>query len=285
MACQDAVVPAVAPMERPNAMTPPAVGLGTLRRLRELPTGGQPVLSLYLDLDRSTHSNPAACEQRLGALVASLTPCPSRGDGERAREMLHGLPALAHGVRGLALFSTAEGSSSAIVALPDSVGAMAVIETVPWLEPLAGLFAPGDWGVAVLGEDRTRLFRGSTRTLVEFATLQHELPDTRALCGFSPIGPRRSARQRVLAHARRTSELLLRAHRRRPFEQLLLAAPQEMGQLLESALESQLRDRLAGGVTLDLQTAPVRQIELAIAPLLRVRRTSGVRRPERVSLV
>lgn len=249
-------------------MTPPAIGLGTLRRLQELPTAGHPVLSLYLALDRTTHSHPTACESSLADMVAGLTPRPSRGDSERVRQMLHGLPALAHGVRSLALFSGAEGRSFAAVALPDSVQAMAVLETVPWLEPLAGLFAPGDWGVAVLGASRTRLLRGSGRTLVEFATLTDELPDFRALGGFSALGARRATRQRVLAHARRVSGLLLRAHRRRPFEQLALAAPPELCHLLESALERELRDRLAGRVSLDLQTAPVRQIELALAPTM-----------------
>ena len=34
---------------------------------------------------------------------------------------------------------------------------MAVLDTIPWLEPLAGMFVAGDWGVAVLGRRTARL--------------------------------------------------------------------------------------------------------------------------------
>jgi len=40
-------------------MTPPVVGSGTLRRLRELDTSGHPVLSVYLDADSVGHPTPA----------------------------------------------------------------------------------------------------------------------------------------------------------------------------------------------------------------------------------
>ena len=137
-------------------MTPPAVGLGTLRRLSEMPTAGHPVLSLYLDLDRAAQSQPATCVSKLDALLAGSTPQPSPRDSETARELLCRLPPLPHGARSLALFSCAEASCSAVVPLPDAVEPMAALEPLPWLEPLAGLFAPGGWGAAVLARSRTR---------------------------------------------------------------------------------------------------------------------------------
>lgn len=261
-------------------MAPPAVGLGTLRRLSALTTDGQPVLSLYLNLDREARAQPSVCSSKLDALLASSTPRPSPGHAELAHALLCGLPALANGARSLALFCCAEDSASAVVPLPDAVEAMAVLEPVPWLEPLAGLFAPGDWGVAVLGRSRTRLLRGGPRTLVEFATLHHELPGPHSLYGLSSLGARRAARRSVIEHARHLSGLLLRAHRRRSFERLVLVAPAEMCQLVESALHEQLRKRLFERLTLDLQTAPVRQIELAIRPgTLKAGRVSAHRAP------
>jgi release factor family 10 len=225
-------------------MTPPAVGLGTLRRLSEMPTEGHPVLSLYLNLDRAARSRPATCVGKLDALVAHSTPRPSLRDGETARDLLCGLPPLPHGARSLALFSCAEAGCSAVVPLPDAVEAMAALEPVPWLEPLAGLFAPGGWGVAVLDRSRTRLLRGGPRMLVEFAALAHELPAAHTRCGFSLLAARRSTRRIVLEHAGRLSSMLLRAHRRRPFERLVLTAPPEMCHLLEGALDGELRARL-----------------------------------------
>lgn len=225
-------------------------------------------MSLYLNLDRAARVQPAVCMSKLDALLACSTPCPGSGDSERARALLCSLPALADGARSLALFSCGEGSSSAAVPLPDAVEAMAVLEPIPWLEPLAGMFAPGDWGVAVLGRNRTRLLRGGPRTLVEFAALRHELPGAHSLCGFSQLGTRRTARRRVIDHAKQLSGLLLRAHRRRPLERLALAAPAELCHLVESALDEELRKRLVAPLTVDLQTASVRQIELTIRTTL-----------------
>ncbi|MGN6373526.1 MAG: baeRF10 domain-containing protein [Solirubrobacteraceae bacterium] len=249
-------------------MAPPVVGLGTLRRLGELPTEGRAVLSLYLNLDRAARVHPAACVSKLDALLTCSTARPGPGDRERTRELLRGLPPLADGARSLALFSCAEGSSSAAIPLPDRVEAMAVLEPIPWLEPLAGMFAPGDWGVAVVGGNRTRLLRGGPRTLVEFASLRHELPGAHSLCGFSQLGARRTARRRVIDHAKQLSGLLLRAHRRRPYDRLALAAPAELCHLVESALDEELRRRLLAPLAVDLQAAPVRQIELTVRTAL-----------------
>lgn len=226
-------------------MTPPAVGLGTLRRLSEMPTAGHPVLSVYLDLDRTAQAQPASCVSKLDALLADSTPQLTARESESARRLLRGLPPLPHGARSLALFSCVEAACSAVVPLPDAVDPLAALEPVPWLEPLAGLFAPGGWGAAVLDRSRTRLLRGGPRMLVEFAALAHELPAPRARCGrLSQLGVRRSTRRIVLEHAGRLSSMLLRAHRRHPFERLVLTAPPEMCHLLEDALDKELRDRL-----------------------------------------
>jgi hypothetical protein len=225
-------------------MTPPAVGLGTLRRLSEMPTAGHPVLSVYLDLDRAARAQPANCVSELDALLADSTPPPSPRDSDTARELLCELPPLPHGARSLALFSCAQAACSAVVPLPDAVQPMVALEPLPWLEPLAGLFTPGSWGAAVLDGSRTRLLRGSPTMLIEFAALAHELPPYRARCGLPALGVRRSTRRIMLEHAGRLSSMLLRAHRRRPFERLVLTAPPEMCHLLKSALDMELRARL-----------------------------------------
>lgn len=249
-------------------MAPPAVGLGTLHRLGELPTGGRPVLSLYLSLDAATSSTPAVCESRLEALVAGLVPRAGPHDSERAREMLHTMPALAHGTRSLALFSSDEGLAFASVPLPEPVEAMAVLEAVPWLEPLAGMFTRGDWGVAVLDQRSMRLLRGSPRMLVEFAAVRHELHRRHAPRGLPQLGLRHAMRGPVAEYARHLSGMLMRAHRRRPFKRIVVVAPREMWPLVDGGLHSDLRGRLAGVVALDLHDAPAQEIRSAVAPFL-----------------
>lgn len=237
------------------------------------------MLSLYLSPDPTRPSAPAACEGELDALLADLAPQASESDGERTREMLRTMiPALPYGTRSLALFSSAEGGASAAVPLPEPVQAMAVLEAVPWVEPLAGMFTPGDWGAAILGRRSTRLLRGGPRTLVEFATVRHEIDRGHGPRGLSQVGVRHAMRRGVGEHVRHLSGLLMRAHRRRPFTRLVVSAPRELQLLVEDALHSELRDRLAGLVALDLQDAPAREIGRAVAPVLEAsRQTNGFR--------
>jgi Bacterial archaeo-eukaryotic release factor family 10 len=244
-------------------MAPPAVGVGTLSRLAELDTDGRPVLSVYLDLDPPAI---AACEAELAALTARLPPRTAEADIARVREMLRSMPAFAYGTRGLAMFSYAQGSEFAAVPLPASVGALTVLDRLLWLEPLAAMSTRGDWGVAVLGRQAARLFRGGPRALVEFAAFDQE--PCRAL---AKEGSRRTrcAQQtgEQRAHARQLAARLLRAHRRQAFDDLVVIAPIEGSSVIEVALHSDLRERLAGLVELDIEHARAREILSVVAPV------------------
>jgi len=225
-------------------MAAPAVGIGTLRRLGELETGGDPVLSVYLGLDCTGSSSAATREHALERLMADTERRSVEADVGRLHAMLRCTPGLAYGTRSLALFSSAKGTAVAAVPLPSPVGPMAVIDTSPWLEPLAGIFSPGDHAVAVVDRCAARLFRGSSRMLVEFATV-HDDCDRR--------------------RARRVTELLLRADRRRAFDQLVVVSPCELRPIVDAALQSDLRRRLTGLVELGLGEASAQEIARAVA--------------------
>jgi hypothetical protein len=182
--------------------------------------------------------------------------------------MLLSIGGLAYGARSLAMFSSVEGSVFETVPLPDHIEAMAVLDTLPWLEPLAGMFTPGDWGVAVLGRRTARMFRGGPRALIEFAAVHDGLR-----CGDAPgdrsrPDSRHRTEEHMAGHARGLSALLMRAHRRRAFDHLVVAAPNRLWPSIEDTLHGDLRDRLAGFVALDLEQAPTREIVRAVAPVL-----------------
>ena len=259
-------------------MAPPAVGAGTLRRLGEMSSGGLSVLSIYLDLDSARSPTPTTREAGLEALLAGAGHAAGGAEANRMREMLRSMPELEHGARGLAMFSSAEGSVFEAVPLPCGIEPMAVADTLPWLEPLAALFTPGDWGVAVLGRRVTRLFRGGSRMLVEFAAV-HDDPhggDTRA--SRPELRRRRPIDHRMAEQARRVAGLLLRAHRRRTFDRLAVAGPSEQCPLLEDALASDLLGRLAGFIGLDLQDASPQEIVRAVAPVVAQAERDGIPR-------
>lgn len=246
-------------------MAPPAVGIGTLRRLGELDAGGHPVLSVYLDLDCVTAASAAACERRLDELIADAQLQSVEADARRLHEMLRGMSALAHGTRGLALFSCAAGDACAAVPLPGAAEPMAVFDTLPWLEPLAGLFAPGDCGVAVVDRRAARLFRGAPRMLVEFATVRDQRHRRRAPGDCSRPTCICPTEEHLDEHAQRIAGLLLRAHRRRAFDRLVLIAASELWPVVEGALHDELRDRIAGLVELELMDAPAQEIACTLA--------------------
>lgn len=122
-------------------MTPPVVGVGTLRRLAELTAGARPTLSVYLSL------NPLAvraCEAKLAALAAGGSAPAGEVEVGHVREFLRSMPAFAYGTRGLGLFSYAEGSKLEVVPLPEQVATTAVLGGQAWLEPLAGMLPRAD---------------------------------------------------------------------------------------------------------------------------------------------
>jgi hypothetical protein len=250
-------------------MTAPAVGLGTLERLSGLGGHGHPVLSVYLDLDAARLSTPASRDAELEALIEDIAQPAPEADVSRLWQALHSMTGFAYGTRSLAMFSCVRGSVFEAVQLPSRVEPMAVLDTLPWLEPLAGMFTRGDRAVAVLGRRSGRLFRGGPGMLVEFAALHDELHRRHASGSCSRLGRPIPIEEHVDEHARHLAELLLRAHRRQAFDELVVIAPSELWAVIEASLHGDLSSRLAGLVELDLEDAPPQQIARMLAQHLK----------------
>lgn len=273
MACSVPTITTARPGTSTCVLTPPIVGLGTLRRLAELDSGARPMLSVYLSLDRSSVT---ACEAELAGLASWSPPHAGEAEVGRVREFLRSMPAFAHGTRSLGLFSHSEGSGLEVVPLPERVAAMAVLDTQAWLEPLAGMFCAGDSGVVVSGRRCARLFRGGTRGLMEFAVVEGD-GHNRHLEGDNSLGsPCLLVEDEEWAIVqRRLAELLRRAHHRRAFDMLVVAAPRKLWLSIAEALPNALRSRLAGFVALDLRKAPAHEVARALSPLLEQATPSG----------
>jgi hypothetical protein len=229
-------------------MVPDAIGVGTLKRLAELPTDGHPVLSVYLDLDSESLSTPAACEALLRSLPGKPGLSAASSDVQRIQALLRAQPALTRDAHGLAVFSSAQAQVLEAVRLPRPVRPIAVLDTLPWLEPLAELTTGENWGVAVVSARTARLFRGGARALAEFASFDAD----------EQPGP----------HLQRVAERLHLAHHRRPFAYLAIVAPTELHGLIDSSLDEELKDARAAVVAADLHHASALQLALVLAPLI-----------------
>lgn len=247
-------------------MADTALGTGTLRDLASFDAQGHLVLSVYLSLDASTFPTPTARDTELSALLSRAGAHDH--DAKRVRELLRTQPELVRDAQGLAIFSSAGAGMLEVVALPRAVEPLAVVDSVPWLEPLAALTTSENWGVAVVSRRAARLFRGGPDALVEFATVDDEVHGRHAQGGWSQARFQRGIEQQVAEHVRNATERMLRAHRRQAFDRLVIVAPDELWPVIEASLHAELSDRLAGHVALDLEHAAADEIARAVAPVV-----------------
>jgi peptide chain release factor subunit 1 len=251
------------PMVRQMAAT---VSADALERLGRLKSDGYPVLSVYFDLDPSRFPTPAARDAELSALLSRAGAHDA--DAEHVRDAMGVHPGLVLGARGIAIFSCAAAGVLDVLPLPESVEPLVVVDTVPWLEPLAAMVTTEDWGVAVISRRAARLFRGGPDGLVEFVAVQDELHRRHAQGGWSQARFQRGIEQQVAEHVRHAAELLLRAHRRRPFDYLVIVASPELRPVVEAGLHRDLHDRLAGVIEHDLEHAAAEEIGQAVSPVI-----------------
>lgn len=249
-------------------MPPPTIGNGTLHRLSELRTAGQPVLSLYLDLDPERFPTTASREAQLSALLSKARHADADEDAKRIERLLADNRDLVRGAQALAVFSSAGAGLLETVKLTRPVEPMVVLDSVPWLEPLATMVASGDWGVAVVSRSGARLFRGGPHALAEFDTIESDVHGRHSQGGWSQARYERGIEEEVALHVREAAAHLLRAHRRRKFDHLVIVAGSELQPVIADSLHSDLTQVLSGFVEADLEHASARDIAHAIGPVI-----------------
>jgi peptide chain release factor subunit 1 len=245
-----------------------SAGADTLERLARLDWHGHRVLSVYIDLDPSRFPTPGSRSSQLGSLLDEARRQAGDHAVARVQEWLDAEPTLARGARGVAIFSSAEADIFEAARLASPVEPLAVLDTIPWLEPLAAAISPGDWGVAVVSRRAARLLRGGASGLSEFATVEDQLHRRHAQGGWSQARFQRGIEEQVAAHARGVARHLLRAHRRSPFTHLAIACSGELRPVIERSLPRELAGVLTVVIDADLEHAPAAEIANAVAPAI-----------------
>jgi peptide subunit release factor 1 (eRF1) len=258
-------VPSSAPA---SSLDLPATGVAprTLRRVGRLGRSGRRVLSLYANLDPARLPTPQAREAELHALLGH-----AQREGAEIRPIRHLLarrPELVRRARALAVFAETDGETVEAIPLGVPVEPLAVVDGVPWLEPLAALVEPGEWGVAIVGRREARLLRGGPADLAEFARLEHPVHGRHAAGGWSQSRYARAIDRQVQEHVDAVAERLAAAHRAQPFDQLVVVAGDELWPQVRAALPAELRERWTGHVARDLPHAGIHEIEDLIEPLV-----------------
>lgn len=189
-------------------------------------------------------------------------------------------PTLTRGTQALAIFSCAEAGILDAVCLPTAIEPMAAVDTVPWLQPLAGIISPGGWGRGRGQTPRRATASGRPERVTQFAAIHDELHRRHAQGGWSQARYQRGIEQQVARHASGVAKRLVRAPRRAAFEHLVIIASDELRPVVERSLHRELKDILAGTVDAHLAHATVYEIARAAGPVI-----EGVARDRERALV
>jgi len=239
----------------------------TLEWLARFDTKG-PVLSVYINLDPSRFPTPDTRASQLGSLLDAARRQAAAEEADRVEAWLSAEPSLVRGARGLAIFSSQRSHLLEAVPLTKPVEPLAIVDTIPWLEPLAETLSPGAWGVAVVSRRAARLLRGGPGGLTEFAAITDQLHGRHAQGGWSQARFQRGIEEQAALHVRGVADRLLRAHRRSSFDHLVVACAGELRPVVEHSLDSEMKRVLLAIIDRDLEHASVEQIAGVAAPLI-----------------
>lgn len=258
-----------------------ALNRHSLSRLIGLQTGGQAVLSLYVDLDpvRFPHVRDRRAqvdsllaqvdrEHRDGGRFSREARGALRDDLDQVRAFLSDEELSAPSAHGLAIFCSGPSGIFEVVTLPDAVEPTAVVASRPFIEPIAEVGLPERWCVLLVSRRASRILRGTRDALAAEADLLDDVHGQHAQGGWSQSRFQRGIEHEVDDHIRGTCALLYEGFQRRPFDRLLVAAPAELYHRVEHELHADLRRRLAGHIEVDVERASPDEVRQRALPAI-----------------
>lgn len=223
-----------------------------VERLAEMRSEDYPIISLYLNLPR---------DPSVGTALIVLKNLLSQADEERARRKGGARDSLDRdiqrirgfvdeervaGARAVALFACSGlGLWEAHRSYLPLVNRMHVGPEV-YLKPLLRLLdRAGRFGVALVDQARSRLFRVTTDGAEELLDLVEATPGKHDQGGWSQARYQRHHDDHVLRHLRRTGEELLRLHQAQLFHTLFVGGPEPVIDHFQAGLHPYLKEVLA----------------------------------------
>jgi peptide chain release factor subunit 1 len=250
-----------------------------LRRLTQVRLDRPVVLSLYLDLDPARFATPPARATAVRSLLDDAERKVRERDGlphqdrvdlqaslERAGALLErDLPT--DGAQAVAVFSSNAAGLFEVLRLPRPVPSRVAIGRTPLVGPLARLERRERWCVGLVSRRDARIFRGSPESLREIEQIHDVVFGQHDQGGWSQARYQRGIEKEKDDHLRHTAEALMKHFKRRPFQRLILGGPREVVADFESKLHGYLKERLAGRIEVDVDTATPDQVLKKAQPL------------------
>jgi peptide subunit release factor 1 (eRF1) len=254
-----------------NALEAPTLSR-LLKPLREAPTQGGKVLSVYLDTSPERQVGRAwllSYRDRCKELRAQL-PVEELEPFERAARQTEHFLTNNSTTRspGLAIFASGFPSYFFATPLPQRPPEMLAWDTRPRLETLQLILDNAErFAVALFDTERARLFTVYLGQIEEHEVIRDDVPRKQQAGGWAALAQTNFARRHddhLLRHARHTATALVALLQKHPYDRLLLGGPTEPLAVLRRELPRSLRARFAGTLRLELFTndAAVRKAAL-----------------------
>jgi peptide chain release factor subunit 1 len=250
-----------------------------VRRLSELRADRPVVLSLYLDLDHEQFATPPARESAVRSLVDEAgkridSPDVDREDRKVLRAGLDRAAAFlendlpTEGVRSVAAFACEPIGLFETLPLPLALPSRIAISHAPLIGPLAEPAARDRWCVVLVNRDLGRVFAGDRFKLTEVADLKGNTHGQHDQGGWSQARYQRAVEKEVEDHFRSLAEVVTREYDRQHFHHLLIGCPHELLEDFRSDLRTDVADRFAGELDVDVAISSAHDVLEAMAPVL-----------------
>ena len=254
-----------------------------LRRLAEFAAEDGQVVSLYLDLSPSEFGTSRARRSEVRSLLDRANRdlggrddlsheelAAAKKDLARVEELLANPPT--EGAHALAVFCASAGDGLLeVLKLPRGVESSVVIDRSPYIEPLLALVPSEAWGIVLANRRLARYLRGSRDALRDLGRFEDDTHGQHDQGGWSQARYQRSVDKEAKDHLRAAADTAYRLFRRAPVGRLLIAGPREIHAELEGMLRSDLRERVAGHLEIDVANSTPEDVLVAARPLMEAR--------------
>lgn len=243
-----------------------------VRELAAFEGESAPVTSVYLDVDGARHVRRQDLLHELDALLRPVrrqhtgSPAVLR-DLKRIEDLVRGGIDRSH-VRGLAVFSCVAHDFWRVIELPVAVRNQIVVNHTPAIRQLENVVDEYDrFAVLLVDKQRARMLVYDLGEVVDSSELFEQLPrnedDGRAI---RKDGVRDHVAAMAHAHLKHAADVAFALLQDNGFDRLIIGAPDEIANELESLLHPYLKERLAARchVRVDAKPDEIRQIALEV---------------------
>ena len=238
------------------------------------------VLSVYIDLDPAQFATADARATQLNALLDEAGKMVDsavdlsreelvalRNDIDRVREELDPETLGAGGARGVAVFASGTENLFEVKPVGRPLEALVHVGDGPYMDPLTLTTDQERWCVVLVNRRAGRIFLGDSESFEEIDNVEDDTHGQHRQGGWSQLRYQRGIDEEKRDHLDHVSDELLKLLRRRGFDLLLVGGPEPIDDELEARLHPYLAERVAGRVSIDVDTANGASVLEAAAPV------------------